>query len=182
MNSKETAEQLLGKEGLKALSISAEKNKGLYDFFKPRPEVLETFPTPEGVGEVEIHIEIPEFTCLCPITGQPDWAKIIIDYVPNEKCVESKSLKIYKEGYRMYGTFHEACCQMFCTDLVNLLRPKWLRVKGEFTPRGGIPFNPSVEYYCEDDEILIKSSEAESGNSEVSEIPDKQSDSNKDAS
>lgn len=132
--------------GLKALAVSAEKNKALYNFDKPDPNILETFPTPEGCAQLEIRATIPEFTSLCPITSQPDWATIIIDYVPDKLCVESKSLKLYKEGFRNFGEFHEACCQRICTDLVKLLDPVQLRVIGNFRPRGGISIHPIAEY------------------------------------
>lgn len=146
---------------LKALAVSAEKNKALYNFDKPDSSILETFPTPEGRGIIEIRATIPEFTSLCPITGQPDWAKIIIDYVPDKLCVESKSLKLYKEGFRNFGEFHEACCQRICTDLVDLLDPVQLRVIGEFVPRGGISIHPIAEY--------VKPKEKEDGGNKGSE-------------
>lgn len=95
-------------------------------------------------GEVEIRC--PEFTSLCPITGQPDFATIVIVYVPDEWCVESKSLKLYLGSYRMEGDFHEACVQKIADHLTKLLDPVRLQVKGEFTPRGGIPFWPTVSY------------------------------------
>jgi len=130
----------------KALSVSAEKNKALYNFDKPDPKVLEKFPTPKGKAGFEIRIKIPEFSSLCPITGQPDWAKIVIEYNPDKWCVESKSLKLYKEGFRNFGEFHEACCQRICTDLVYLLDPLYIQVKGIFVPRGGVVIHPIVEY------------------------------------
>jgi 7-cyano-7-deazaguanine reductase len=83
----------------------------------------------------------------CPKTGQPDFAKIVIDYVPNAYCVESKSLKLYLMSYRMFGEFHESCVNRIRSDLVDLLDPHWLQVRGEFTPRGGIPFWPESSYY-----------------------------------
>lgn len=131
---------------LKALGVSAEKNKALYNFDKPDPKVLERFPTPKGKANLCIHIAIPEFTSLCPITDQPDWAEILIEYNPGDWCVESKSLKLYKEGYRNFGEFHEACCQRICTDLVNLLDPLYIKVIGKFVARGGIPIHPTAEY------------------------------------
>lgn len=132
---------------LKALVVSAEKNKALYNFDKPDPKALEKFPTPEGIARLTITIEIPEFTSLCPITGQPDWATIVIEYKPDNWCVESKSLKLYKEGFRNFGEFHEACCQRICTDLVELLNPLYISVVGKFAARGGIPIHPTAEYF-----------------------------------
>ena len=84
----------------------------------------------------------PEFTSLCPKTGQPDFAKIFINYIADKKMVESKSLKIYLFGFRNHGDFHEDCIQTICNDLEELLRPKYLEVIGEFTPRGGIAIFP----------------------------------------
>jgi len=134
---------------LKALGVSANNNKDLYEdsMQKPNPAVLERFQNPatlEGsrTENLALHITIPEMTSLCPITGQPDFANIYIDYMPNEWCVESKSLKLYILGYRNFGEFHEACVNRMLTDLVNLLEPKWMCIYGAFAPRGGIPFHP----------------------------------------
>ena len=124
-----------------------------YSYDHPQAELLEAFPSPFSLPDRNpagavgtIHIECPEFTCLCPITGQPDFAKIIIDYQPDQLCVESKSLKLYLGSFRMHGEFHEAGVNRICNDLVALLAPAWLTVRGEFTPRGGIPFWPTAEY------------------------------------
>lgn len=136
---------------LKALRASAETTK--YNYDEPDPNLLEAFPNPAADKEqnpagapLTLHIEAPEFTSLCPITGQPDFATIIIDYEPDKLCVESKSLKLYLLGYRNHGSFHEACITRICNDLVALLDPVRLRVEGRFTPRGGIPFHPTMEY------------------------------------
>lgn len=124
-----------------------------YPYDKPDAALLEAFPNPFGSADMNpvgavgtIHIECPEFTSLCPLTGQPDFAKIVIDYQPDALCVESKSLKLYLVSFRMYGEFHESCVNRICNDLVKLLNPAWLTVRGEFTPRGGIPFWPTAEY------------------------------------
>lgn len=124
-----------------------------YRYDHPDPSLLEAFPNPfadpekNRVGAVgTIHIECPEFTSLCPITGQPDFARIVIDYRPDRLCVESKSLKLYLGSFRMHGEFHEACVNRICNDLVTLLDPFTLTVRGEFTPRGGIPFWPTATY------------------------------------
>jgi len=136
-------------DGLNALGISARNNKDSYSMDHPMPEVLESFPNPakqenSRTESLALHIVIPEVTSKCPITGQPDFANIYIDYKPNEKCVESKSLKLYILGYRNFGEFHEACVNRMLTDLVNLLEPEWMCVAGAFAPRGGIPFHPTV--------------------------------------
>ena len=133
-------------EGLNSLGNSAEANKGLYLYEKPNPAILEKFPNPADGCEIGLHIEVPEFTSLCPKTGQPDFAKILIDYDPDKHCVESKSLKLYLMGYRNFGEFHEACVNRICKDLVELLDPKYMSVKGEFSARGGIPFWPTAVY------------------------------------
>jgi 7-cyano-7-deazaguanine reductase len=125
--------------------------KQVYD--NPSPDLLECFPNPfadpkqnrNGVTGT-IHIEAPEFTTLCPITGQPDFATIVIDYQPGELCVESKSLKIYLGAFRQFPEFHEASVNRIANDLISLLKPDYLKVEGRFTPRGGIPFWPQAEY------------------------------------
>lgn len=126
-----------------------------YKLDAPDASLLEAFPNPfadrslnacEARGDV--HIEVPEFTSLCPLTGQPDFAKIVIDYTPGKLCVESKALKLYLMSFRNHGEFHEACVVRICNDLVALLRPDMLQVCGEFTPRGGIPFWPTAVYHA----------------------------------
>lgn len=124
-----------------------------YTYDKPDANLLESFPAPSADrvlnpvrAEQMISIRAPEFTSLCPKTGQPDFAVIIIDYVPNKLCVESKSLKLYLGSFRMHGEFHESCVNRICNDLVALLQPAELRVEGQFTPRGGIPFWPVSVY------------------------------------
>lgn len=134
---------------IKALKLLGAK-KTRYDF-KVNPKVLETFPNPRKVNTVDDMILIPfvmpqiEFTSLCPKTGQPDFAKIEIVYVPREKMVESKSLKLYLFSYRNYGAFHEECASQICDDLFKLLDPIYMRVIGDFTPRGGIAIKPIVK-------------------------------------
>lgn len=137
----------------RALKKSAETNKDLYKFEAPDPTLLESFTSPTVSEEINkcsspltIHIEVPEFTSLCPITEQPDFATIIIDYQPDKLCVESKSLKLYLLGFRNHGEFHESCVTRICNDLVTLLDPVWLEVEGRFTPRGGISFWPKMKY------------------------------------
>lgn len=124
-----------------------------YTYDRPDPAVLEWFPSPFAIPEMnpagvtgKIHIVCPEFTSLCPMTGQPDFATIVIDYIPGERCVESKSLKLYLCGFRNFGEFHESCVNRIANELITLLDPNWLKVEGQFTPRGGIPFWPTAEY------------------------------------
>jgi 7-cyano-7-deazaguanine reductase len=99
---------------------------------------LEIFPNPEPEREYEIRFSCPEFTCLCPRTGQPDFAKISISYIPRESCVELKSLKLYLWSYRDEGHFHEAVTNKILDDLVAAVRPRRMRVTGRFNVRGGI--------------------------------------------
>jgi 7-cyano-7-deazaguanine reductase len=108
---------------------------------KPQ-KTLDTFPNPQPQRDYRIHMEIPEFTCLCPKTGQPDFAKIYINYIADKKMVESKSLKLYLFSFRNHGDFHEDCVQKICNDLEKLMKPHYLEVIGEFTPRGGIAIYP----------------------------------------
>lgn len=131
-----------------------------YSYDKPEPKLLERFANPFSIKEINsnnvkgtLNIVVPEFTSLCPKTGQPDFATIVIDYEPGVWCVESKSLKLYLGSYRMNGEFHESCINRICNDLVDLLQPKWLTVVGQFTPRGGIPFWPTAQYGQPDFEI-----------------------------
>jgi 7-cyano-7-deazaguanine reductase len=99
---------------------------------------LETFPNPTPSRDFHIHMEIPEFTCLCPKTGQPDFATLILDYIPDKKCVELKSLKLYIWSYRDEGTFHEAVTNSIVDDLVSVMKPRYLRLTARFYVRGGV--------------------------------------------
>lgn len=99
---------------------------------------LETFPNPAPARDYEIRFDCPEFTCVCPLTGQPDFAVIYITYVPNERCVELKSLKLYLWSFRDEGAFHEAVTNRILDDLVAAVAPRRMTVRGEFAVRGGI--------------------------------------------
>jgi 7-cyano-7-deazaguanine reductase len=101
-------------------------------------KTLETFPNPRPERPYEISLDCPEFTCLCPMTGQPDFATIRIRYVPGQRCVELKSLKLYLWSFRDEGAFHEAVTNRICDDLVAALDPRWIEVAGDFRVRGGI--------------------------------------------
>ncbi|MFA4875342.1 MAG: preQ(1) synthase [bacterium] len=104
---------------------------------KPSKE-LKTFPNPSPGRDYLIEFECPEFTCLCPMTGQPDFARIEIGYIPDQLCVELKSLKLYFWSYRDEGAFHEAVTNSILTDLVDAIHPRWMEVRGRFNVRGGI--------------------------------------------
>jgi 7-cyano-7-deazaguanine reductase len=99
---------------------------------------LDTFPNPSPGRDYLIHIEIPEFTCLCPLTGQPDFASLLLDYVPDARNVELKSLKLYAWSYRDRGAFHEAVTNTIVDDLVRALKPRFLRLTARWYVRGGI--------------------------------------------
>jgi 7-cyano-7-deazaguanine reductase len=107
---------------------------------------LETFPNPRVGRDYLISFECPEFTCLCPITGQPDFATILIDYTPGELCVELKSLKLYLWSYRDRGAFHEAVTNQICDDIVAAISPRKLTVTAKFWVRGGITTVVKVDY------------------------------------
>ena len=99
---------------------------------------LATFPNPQPARDYRIHIEIPEFTCLCPRTGQPDFATLVLDYVPAARCIELKSLKLYIWSYRNQGVFHEAVTNRILDDLAGAARPRFMRLTAKFYVRGGI--------------------------------------------
>lgn len=107
---------------------------------------LETFPNPNPKRAYEIRFETEEFTCICPMTGQPDFADITITYVPKQLCVELKSLKLYLWSYRDEGAFHEAVTNRILDDLVTAIAPQWARVEGDFKIRGGIRTVVTVEH------------------------------------
>ena len=110
------------------------------------PEVLETFENKHPDNDYWVRFNCPEFTSLCPITGQPDFAEIRISYIPDRKMVESKSLKLYLFSFRNHGDFHEDCVNIIMKDLVALMNPRYLEVRGLFTPRGGIAILPFANY------------------------------------
>ncbi len=119
------------------------------------PQVLETFVNKHPGVEYLVTFRCPEFTSLCPKTGQPDFATIIINYIPRERMVESKSLKLYLFSFRNHGDFHEDCVNIIKNDLVRLMDPRYLEVKGIFTPRGGIAIHPFANYGDADHQSLV---------------------------
>ena len=110
-------------------------------FASPEEAVLERVPNPQSDVLYLARFTAPEFTSLCPVTGQPDFATLVIDYVPRAFLVESKSLKLYLNSFRNHGSFHEDCTVAIGKKLVALLKPKWLRIGGYFHPRGGMPID-----------------------------------------
>ncbi len=113
---------------------------------KYAPEVLETFENMHKDNDYWVQFNCPEFTTLCPITGQPDFAEIKIMYIPDERMVESKSLKLYLFSFRNHGDFHEDSVNVIMKDLVRLMQPKYIEVIGLFVPRGGISIYPYANY------------------------------------
>ena len=128
------------KDNLKALG----RETGYLNTYTP--EVLETFENKHLENDYWVQFNCPEFTSLCPITGQPDFAEIKIMYIPEYRMVESKSLKLYLFSFRNNGDFHEDCVNIIMKDLVRLMDPKYIEVIGLFTPRGGIRIYPYANY------------------------------------
>ena len=127
-------------EGLQALGRKTAYSQD-YD-----PGVLETFENRHPDNDYWVRFNCPEFTTLCPITGQPDFAEIRISYIPDKRMVESKSLKLYLFSFRSHGDFHEDCVNIIMKDLIKLMDPKYIEVTGLFTPRGGISIWPYANY------------------------------------
>ena len=114
---------------------------------RPDVKILETFANSHPEREYEITFECPEFTAICPITGQPDFGLITIVYAPNKKCIESKSLKLYLFSYRNHGAFHEEVVNLILDDCVAACKPRRMTVIGEFNPRGGIAIHVEASYH-----------------------------------
>jgi 7-cyano-7-deazaguanine reductase len=114
--------------------------------FEYAPEILEVFDNKHPNRDYFVKFNCPEFTSLCPITGQPDFATIYISYIPGQKMVESKSLKLYLFSFRNHGDFHEDCMNIIMNDLIQLMDPRYIEVWGKFTPRGGISIDPYCNY------------------------------------
>lgn len=128
-------------ENLTKLGSKVTKYSTDYD-----PGVLESFSNKHPENDYFVKLNCPEFTTLCPITGQPDFGNMVIAYVPNEKLVESKSLKLYLFSFRNHGDFHEDVTNIIMKDLIKLLDPKYIEVWGRFLPRGGITIDPYCNY------------------------------------
>lgn len=132
------------KEELNGVTLLGNQNtKYKYDY---DPSVLETFINKHPDNDYVVTFDAYEFTSLCPKTGQPDLAKVVISYIPNEHMVESKSLKLYLFSFRNHGDFHEDCMNIVMKDLIKLMNPKYIEVKGIFAPRGGISIFPFVNW------------------------------------
>ena len=132
------------KEETAGVSLLGNQNVRYPDDYAP--EVLETFVNKHPGNDYFVKFNCPEFTSLCPMTGQPDFATIYISYVPDMKLVESKSLKLYLFSFRNHGDFHEDCVNIIMKDLIKLMEPKYIEVWGKFTPRGGLSIAPYANY------------------------------------
>ena len=122
---------------------------------EPSIDILESVVNPHINTDYSIRFTCPEFTSICPITSQPDFAHITLDYVPNELIVESKSLKLYLFSYRNHGAFHEDCTISIAKDIIKTISPKWFRIVGIWYPRGGIPIDIFYQTGKEPEDILI---------------------------
>ena len=131
-------------------------NQGTKYQFDYRPDVLETFVNKHPGNEYLVTFDCPEFTSLCPKTGQPDFGRIVINYIPRERMVESKSLKLYLFSFRNHGDFHEDCVNIIMKDLIKLMDPKYIEVRGIFNPRGGISIYPFANYCDDQHQALVK--------------------------
>ena len=131
------------KSDTKDLTLLGTETEYHYEY---NPNVLETFNNQHIDNDYFVKFNIPEFTSLCPMTGQPDFATIHISYMPNIKMVESKSLKLYILSFRNHPGFHEDCANTIMKDLIDLLDPKYIEVWAKFTPRGGISIDPYCNY------------------------------------
>lgn len=136
----------MGRQSKELEGLSLLGNQGTKYDFGYNPDVLETFLNKHIDNDYFVKFNCPEFTSLCPITGQPDFATIYISYIPNKKMVESKSLKLYLFSFRNHGDFHEDCINIIMKDLIKLMEPKYIEVWGKFTPRGGISIDPYCNY------------------------------------
>jgi 7-cyano-7-deazaguanine reductase len=142
--SKEFQPMSRNEQELKGVTLLGNQNTQYsYDY---TPEVLETFENKHPENEYLVTLDCPEFTSLCPKTGQPDFGHLIINYIPRTLMVESKSLKLYLFSFRNHGDFHEDCVNKIMKDLVKLMDPKYIEVLGLFTPRGGISIYPYANY------------------------------------
>ncbi len=121
-------------------------NKGTDYSSDYNPALLEAFTNVHQDRDYFVHLDCPEFTSLCPITGQPDFGRIYISYVPDVRMVESKSLKLYLFSFRNHGDFHEDCVNKIMKDLIDLMDPRYIEVYGDFNPRGGISIRPYANY------------------------------------
>lgn len=134
----------MSKNDLKELTLLHRSRTRIPD--APEKARLESFPNRYPARDYTVKFDCAEFTSLCPVTGQPDFARILITYVPDQKCLESKSLKLYLGSFRNTGMFHEEITNRILEDLVVACEPRWMRVVGTMNPRGGIAIEVTAEY------------------------------------
>lgn len=123
--------------------LGNQNTKYLYEY---NPDVLESVESMHTNRDYFVKFNCPEFTSLCPMTGQPDFATMYISFIPDKKLVESKSLKLYLFSFRNHGDFHEDCVNIIMNDLIELIEPRYIEVWGKFTPRGGLSIDPYCNY------------------------------------
>lgn len=145
MQSKE-AINMTGRKDEELEGVTLLGNQGTKYLFEYSPDILESFDNKHPNRDYFVKFNCPEFTSLCPKTGQPDFATIYISYIPDQKMVESKSLKLYLFSFRNHGDFHEDCMNIIMNDLIELMDPRYIEVWGKFTPRGGISIDPYTNY------------------------------------
>ncbi|HJH11910.1 MAG TPA: preQ(1) synthase [Metalysinibacillus jejuensis] len=131
-------------ENLEGLTLLGNQNTNY--LFEYAPEVLEAVPNLHTGRDFFVKFNCPEFTSLCPMTGQPDFATMYVSFIPDELLVESKSLKLYLFSFRNHGDFHEDCVNIIMNDLIQLINPRYIEVWGKFTPRGGLSIDPWCNY------------------------------------
>ncbi|WP_211747032.1 preQ(1) synthase [Paenibacillus sp. Marseille-Q4541] len=137
---------MAGRQSDELQDITLLGNQGTKYNFEYDPSILESFDNKHPYRDYFVKFNSPEFTSLCPITGQPDFATIYISYIPDIKMVESKSLKLYLFSFRNHGDFHEDVVNIIMNDLIKLMDPRYIEVWGKFTPRGGISIDPYCNY------------------------------------
>ena len=136
-------------------SLKSLGQKTTYQLQHPDKKILEKVINPHQDVDYAISFSCPEFTSLCPLTGQPDFAHLAIDYVPDKSILESKSLKLYLFSYRNHGAFHEACTVQIAKDIIAAVKPKWLRIGGYWYPRGGITIDVFFQSGKKPDNLVI---------------------------
>ncbi len=142
------------KEELGGVSLLG--NQGTKYDYVYNPGILEAFDNKHPENEYVVTLDCPEFTSLCPVTGQPDFGHILIKYIPRVRMVESKSLKLYLFSFRNRGDFHEDCVNIIMKDLIKLMDPRYIEVIGLFNPRGGIAIKPFANYGDSEHQELVK--------------------------
>ncbi len=130
----------------KIIKSTADKKNGTNEFDNPNPKLIELFQNKYHEEDYVIVMQTSEFTCFCPLTGQPDFAKIQIKYIPDQKCMESNSLKLYLLSFRNFSAMNEECINRILEDYVKAVKPRWMQVNGNFNDSGGISISIATEY------------------------------------